>query len=194
MPAEPTAKPLIAPRVREGVRVCGRHGGEQRTDRPLSVERLTEAELIAAARAVATILAVRYAGTPAPAQAPFSLMVHWYDGPAGEWWLIDLRDATVAFDREAAAAEAERLLQPILKSIRPRALRHVFRSRIDEATLEDINTIGNAGVMPSADAFEPRWVEDRTVLWVSPGTAPGHAGLQDAEAVLADISSQLAAG
>src|SRR5271170_1157510 len=140
---------------------------EERIDRPLSVERMTPADLIAAARAVATILAINHARASPRGQAPFLLTVYWYDGSAGERWLIGLADVDVHLDRVAALAEAEGLLQPILRAMQPRAVKHFFRSVMDEATLEDWNAIGNAGVAPSASAYEPRWVSDTTVLEVS---------------------------
>ena len=116
-------------------------------DQSLSVERLTPADLIAAAQAVATILAFRHASAPsafplspeypnflAPGQIPFNLTVRWEVYTAGEQWVIALRDATVGLDYAAATAEAERLPQPILQLMRPRALSHFFRSRVDELT------------------------------------------------------------
>jgi len=160
---------------------------QPRVDRPLSVKRLTPAVLIAAAQAVATIVAINHAGASPPRQAPFSLVAEWHDHPAGERWSIALTDVGVPLDRDAALAEAQRLLQPILQAMQPRSVTHFFRSRMDEATLEDINYIGNAGVMPTADFFEPRWVADTTVLHVSPGTGT----LEDAQMLLADICKKL---
>ena len=136
-------------------------------------------------------MAINHADAAPAGQGSFSLIVEWHDRPAGERWSIALTDANVHLDRGAAVAEAERLLQPILQAMQPRAVRHFFRSPMDELTLEDINAIGNAGVMPSASAYEPRWVEDRTVLNVRPGTGAGPGALEDARAVLADVSDKL---
>jgi hypothetical protein len=97
--------------------------------------------VIAAGRAVATIVATRHSAAPASGLVAFCLTVSWYAGPAGERWLIALTDATVALDRDAALEEAERLLQPTLQLMQPRAVRYLFRSRMDEATLEDLNNI-----------------------------------------------------
>jgi hypothetical protein len=162
---------------------------EERIDRPLSVERLTPDDLVAAARAVATILAIDHASASPRGQAPFLLTVYWYDAPTGERWLIALTDVSVYLDRDAALAEAERLLQPILQTMQPRALRHFFRSQWDEVTLEDLNNIGNAGVLPGPSAYEPRWVEDTTVLSVGPGAGTGT--LKDSHSLLADIGDKL---
>jgi hypothetical protein len=164
---------------------------EERTDRPLSVKRLTPAFLIAAAQAVATIIAINHAGAAPAGQPSFSLVAEWHDHPAGERWSIALIDVNVPLNRDAALAEAERLLQPILQAMQPRAVHHFFRSQMDELTLEDINTIGNAGVMPSASAYESRWVADTTVVRVSPGPGFGREGLGGARAVLRDISDRL---
>jgi hypothetical protein len=158
---------------------------QPRVDQPLSVERLTPTDLIAAARAVATIVAINHARKPAPGQVPFVLSASWYAGRT-ESWSIKLRDASVALDT-AAHTEAERLLQPILQAMRPRAVKHFFRSPMDEATLEDWNTIGNAGVLPSASAYEPRWVADTTVLEVSAGGGT----LEEARSLLAEIGGRL---
>jgi hypothetical protein len=161
---------------------------QSRVDRPLTVERLTEADLIAAVRAAATIIAIRYAPPSGP--IPLSLTVRWYCSAEDDHWSIVVEWDRRPFDFDAADAEAGRLLQPILQAMRPRAVRHIFRSPADEATTEDWGTIGNAGVMPTADFFEPRWVEDRTVVQV--GTGPAGPGLvEDPEAVLADISARL---
>jgi hypothetical protein len=174
-------------------------------DQSLSVERLTPADLIAAAQAVATILAFRHASAPgafplspeypnflAPGQVPFNLTVRWDVDPAGDRWTIALSDATVGLEYAAATAAAERLLQPILQLMRPRVLRYFFRSRVDELTPEDWNAIENSGVadmVPTGSDYEPRWVEDRTVLRVSPGTCT--AALEEARFVLSDIRRRL---
>lgn len=160
-------------------------------DQPLSVQRLTPALLIAAAQAVATILAINHAGAAPRGQALFSLVAEWHEYPTGERWQIALTDVNVPLDRDAALAEAERLLQPILQAMQPRAVKHCFRSQMDEATLEDWNYIGNAGVLPSASAYEPRWVEDRTVVFVSPGPGRDPTTLENAHALLADINDKL---
>jgi hypothetical protein len=164
---------------------------QPRVDRPLSVKRLTPAVLIAAAQAVATILAINHAGAAPLGQASFSLVVEWHDQPAAERWLIALTDVNVRLDRDAALAEADRLLQPILQAMQPRAVTHFFRSQWDELTLEDLNYIGNAGVLPGPSAYEKRWVADRTVLQVSPGNGNGREELEGARAVLANISDRL---
>lgn len=158
---------------------------QPRVDQPLSVERLTPEDLIAAARAVATIVAINHARAPAPGRVPFVLSASWYAGPPESWFIV-LRDASVALDTDAET-EAERLLQPILRAMRPRAVKHFFRSQMDEATLEDLNNIGNAGVLPSASAYEPRWIADTTVLEVSAGAGT----LEEARALLAEIGDKL---
>lgn len=162
---------------------------QPRVDQPLSVRRLTPAFLIAAAQAVATILAINHAGAAPLGQASFSLVVEWHDHPTGERWPIALTDVNVPLDRDAALAEAERLLQPILQAMQPRALSHFFRSQWDELTLEDLNYIGNAGVLPGPSAYEKRRVADTTVVRVSPGA--GATALADAHALLVDISDRL---
>ena len=158
-------------------------------DLPLSVERLATTDLTAAGQAVATILTAGHVRHTTGLQAPFVITVSWNKDQSGERWDIALSDVTVALDRDALAAEAERLLQPVLQFMRPRALRHVFRSRMDEATFEDLNIIGNAGVMPSADAYEPRWVEDRTVLHVIGRNPPDVEALESARRLLAGIDT-----
>jgi hypothetical protein len=164
---------------------------QPRVDQPLSVKRLTPAVLIAAAQAVATILAINHAGAAPRGQASFSLGVEWHDHRAGERWSIALTDVNVPLNRDAALAEAERLFQPILQAMQPRAVTHFFRSRWDELTLEDLNYIGNAGVLPGPSAYEKRWVADTTVVRVSPGTGAGREALEKAHALLADISDRL---
>jgi hypothetical protein len=164
---------------------------EERIDRPLSVTRLTPALLIAAAQAVATIVAISHAGAAPAGQASFSLNVEWHDHPAGERWQIALTDVNVPLNRDAALAEAEQLLQPILQAMQPRAVTHFFRSQWDELTLEDLNYIGNAGVLPGPSVYEKRWVEDRTVVRVSPGAGRDAAALEGAHALLADVSDKL---
>jgi len=171
---------------RNGVRTM-----EQRIDRPLSVKRLTPAAMIAAAQAVVTIIAINHADAAWAGRESFDLVVEWHDQPAGERWDISLSNVNMPVNRAAAVAEAERLLQPILQAVQPRAVKHFFRSQWDEATLEDLNNIGNAGVLPGPSAYEKRWVVDRTVLRVSPVTGAGREGLEKARAVLMDISDRL---
>jgi hypothetical protein len=73
-------------------------------------------------------------------------------------------------------------------------VRHFFRSYVDELMLEDWNAIknsGNVGMVPTDRDREPRWVEDRTVLRVSPGTGTGDEALEDARFALFDIRGRL---
>jgi hypothetical protein len=46
-------------------------------------------------------------------------------------------------------------------------------------------------VLPSAEAYEPRWVADTTVLQVSPGPRTGISALADTRSLLADIRDRL---
>src|SRR5207248_2833360 len=114
----------------------GRRAGdmdEPHVDRPLSVERLTPADLTAAAQAVATIMAITEVAAPAPAgKSPFSLVASWEETAGGERWTITLTDIAASVDDAKAKAAADHLLQPVLQLLRPRAVRHFFRSWMDE--------------------------------------------------------------
>lgn len=162
----------------------------ERVDRPLTVERLSPADLQAAGEAVATLAVLAHARTPLPGDRYFTLIGRWNGAEPGDWW-VSVDAGNLPLDPHATEQTAQALLLPILRAIRPRAVAHHFRSVMDEATTADLGAIGMAGTMPSASAFEPRWVADRTVVRAGPYADLGPDAAARARAVLARIGAAL---
>lgn len=165
---------------------------DERVDRPLSVERLSTAELAAAGAAAATIVAARYARPAAPGMPGMSISASWWSGAAGESWSIAIVDWSPVPVGEEGLPAAAALLQPILDAMRPRALTHHFRSMMDEISRADLEMIANSGTSPNAEAYVPRWVEDRTVLSAPPYKIVDREAVVRARDTLADIYARLA--
>jgi len=163
-----------------------------RVDRPLTVERLSAADLIAAAEAVITIVTTRHWRDATTASPQTTVCVTWVPNPPGETWTIELMDWSPTPVGEDAQQATETLLRPIVENIRPRAVTHRFRSLMDELSPSAFAWIANSGTMPNAAFCEPRWVEDRTVLTAGPYRVVDRKAVAKARESLAAIYARLA--
>jgi hypothetical protein len=152
-------------------------------DIPLAVDRLSTEELFAATRAVATVVASRCLSSAA---GGIAVEVTWCPASAGDSWLVGVREPPWEANLLSGA-----LLGPIIRQIRPRALKYEFLSDADQATVGDWHAIGNAGTSPSASFYEKRWVANRTVAMARSDEIPAKDTVAHARAVLEAIYAKL---